>query len=128
MAAAFALLALAAVPWATLCLGEDGHIAFEVVVDGRCLDGDNMEPSSEHAMHLSDCTRDAGCGPCTDIRGTADVWLASASSDLPDAPPPFVSVAHAAIPQPAPVAPSLRLEFVATTTRRAETATTILRC
>jgi hypothetical protein len=113
IAAAFAVLALAAVPWATLCLGEDGHVAFEVVVDGRCLDGGKSEPSAEHPVHLTACEQETGCGPCTDLRSTADAWLASASSDLPDAGLALVSVVHAAIPQPAPAAASSRLESAA---------------
>ncbi len=78
IAAAFAVLAAAVLSWGTLCRGDDGHVAFEIVVDGRCLDGGKTELTAEHPVHLNDCKQEAGCGPCTDLRGTADAWLASA--------------------------------------------------
>jgi hypothetical protein len=127
-AAAFAVLALAALSWGTLCLGEDGHVAFEVFVAGRCLDNGGTTPPAEHPVHLTACEQETGCGPCTDLRGTADAWLARTSSDVPDAGLALMSVIHAAIPQPAPATASSRLESVAARARRVATATTVLRC
>jgi len=128
IAAAFGVLAAVALSWGTLCFGEDGHVAFEVVVDGRCLDGGGTTPPAGHPAHFAPCELEAGCGPCRDLRGTAGAWLASASPDLPDVGLVVVSAVDAAIPQPAPVAPSFQVESAATAARRAATATTVLRC
>jgi hypothetical protein len=109
-----------------LCLGEDGHVAFEVFAAGRCLDVGTTSPT-EHPIHLSSCEQEAGCGPCTDLRGGADAWLASVSPDLPDPGLALVSVFQTATPQPVPGAATSLLETVAAT-RRAAPATTVLRC
>ena len=128
IAAAFAVVSGAAFSWGTLCLGDDGHVAFEVSVAGHCLDYVNTAPPLEHPAHLAACDREAGCGPCTDLRGGADALLPNASSDLPGATLAFVSVIHVALPQPAPAAASFRLRSATPFSRRASTATTVLRC
>lgn len=128
IAAALAVLAGAALSWGTLCLGEDGHVAFEVSVAGRCFDDVRAAPPVEHPVHLDVCAQDAGCGPCTDLRGTADAWLAGVSPDLPEATPALVSVTHVALPQPMACAASSRLWDATPAARRAVTAMTVLRC
>jgi hypothetical protein len=121
------MLASTALSWGTLCLGEDGHVAFEISVAGRCFDDVDPTPPFDHPVHLNACDQEAGCGPCTDFCGTADGWLASATLDSPDKGP-LVFVAHAAIPQTLPAMTSPRLGDVTAAARHAKTAMTVLRC
>ena len=50
-----------------LCIGGDGHVAFEIAADGRCTDTHGIE--AEHAaVMLVETTRGENhCGPCIDL-------------------------------------------------------------
>lgn len=63
-----------------LCLGQDGHLALEYSVNGRCGTGDEAPheaalQASEHASH---------CGTCTDVSligSTEDSFRPASASD-----------------------------------------------
>ena len=50
-----------------LCIGGDGHVAFEIAADGRCTDTHDIE--AEHAaVMLVETTRGENhCGSCIDL-------------------------------------------------------------
>jgi hypothetical protein len=126
LAAVAVVLAVSALSWATLCLGEDGHLAFEVAVAGKCLDGAAGVPAAGSSAILNTCEARSGCGPCTDLRWTPAAWLGSVTSDLPDPGPAVVSVTLAPIAVPlARVAP---FRLAALGAHLVATATTVLRC
>jgi hypothetical protein len=126
LAAIAVVIAGAALSWATLCLGEDGHVAFEVSVAGRCLDDAAGVPAAGASAMLNSCEARSGCGPCTDFRCTSSAWLGRATtSDLPDPGPALVSVTLAPIAAPLAGVASFRLAAVA---HLGATATTVLRC
>jgi hypothetical protein len=128
LAAAAAVLASAALSWGTLCLGEDGHVTLEVSVAGRCIDNLRAAPPAEHGAHLTACERDAGCGPCTDLRGFAGAWLARAASDSPHPPPALSSPTFALAAPLVANAASFDLTQAIAATRHTAAFTTVLRC
>jgi hypothetical protein len=128
LAAVAAVITAAALSWATLCLGEDGHVAFEVAVAGKCLDDGAGIPAARSLTILNACVARPGCGPCTDLRWTSTAWLGSATSDLPDPGPAHVSVTLAPIAMPLANPASFRLAAVVAGAHLGATATTVLRC
>ncbi len=125
LAAAVALLASVGLSWGTLCLGADGHVAFEAIVAGQCLDDVADAHAGHEAAELSPCPSRTGCGPCTDFRGAADAWLTSATPERPDpaASPAAILLAPAALPPQIAAAPVWRRGIPL-----AATASTVLRC
>jgi hypothetical protein len=125
IAAALTVISGVALSWGTVCLGEDGHVAVEISVAGRCLD-DIQKAPAEHGAHLSSCLRDAGCGPCMDISGASDAWLVPGSPDLPEPRLAIGSRRFAPLAFEAGFLPVLQLREVAPPA--SHTATLILRC
>ena len=105
-----------------LCVGADGHVEMEVIVDGEC--STDIEPhssvQSDVASLISPIDEQAHCGPCTDIPlelGHADacnpvvqltkvkismptlaVFVSHLTTSLPYQPSYRVHTAHAAHP------------------------------
>ena len=125
-AAVAVVIAGAALSWATLCLGEDGHVAFEVAVAGKCLDNAAGIPAAGSLTILNPYDARPGCGPCTDLRWTPTAWLGSATSDLPDRGPSHVSVTLAPIVMR--LAGVASFELASAGAHLGATATTVLRC
>lgn len=76
------VVAAPAVSWETLCIGDDGHVAFEPVASGHCAAGAVQGGVSEEILSIG--ARDAWpcCGPCTDLRSPGDPWLTSGSNGI----------------------------------------------
>lgn len=66
----------AVISWDTVCLGQDGHVAFEPSLAGRCVAPDR-DPGSEkpRAVALGRGVGPPCCGPCRDLLGASEQWL-----------------------------------------------------
>lgn len=129
LAAVAAVIAAAALSWATLCLGEDGHVAFEVAVAGKCLDGAAGVGAARASASLDSCEAQSGCGPCTDLRAGYGQGLSGTTSAQPDPGPALVWLRLGAPATPPAKASSLFfLRDHALGDHLGATATTVLRC
>jgi hypothetical protein len=81
--AVLAMLGVRPAAAATLCFGDDGHIAVERVVSGHCDSHvDAAAPlSGADGLRRSDC-----CGPCTDLAFASGLDLGRRIDALGDAP------------------------------------------
>ena len=50
-----------------LCLGADGHIAFEVSINGKCTDTHTLNSEHVEVAHTGITTKADDCGPCIDL-------------------------------------------------------------
>jgi hypothetical protein len=114
--------------WGTLCIGADGHVAFEAVAGGDCVGGAG---SGESPAAVVSAKALQGpwpcCGACTDVEGTGAAWLtASPAEKAPGAVPAALVPAPptASTPRSFPLA----AHGVAQGRARRALATTILRC
>ena len=129
LAAVATVITAAALSWATLCLGEDGHVAFEVAVGGKCLDDAAGVPAAGASAMLNSYEAESGCGPCTDLRAVSGQWLGGATSAQPDPGPALVLLRLGEPATPLADAPSLfSLRDHALAAHLGATATTVLRC
>ncbi len=129
LAAVVAVISSAALSWATLCLGDDGHVAFEVAVAGKCLDDAAGVPAAGASAILNSCEARSGCGPCTDLRWITGAWLGTATSTQPDPGPALVLLRLGEPATPIADAPSLfSLRDNALAAHLVATAATVLRC
>lgn len=69
--ALLAILVATGGPLVTLCLGDDGHLAVEQTVAGRCTPDDVAvdPPSATNRAFAGLDGQDPCCGPCTDLPG-----------------------------------------------------------
>lgn len=129
VAAVAVVIAASALSWATLCLGEDGHVAFEVAVAGKCLDDATGVPAASASASLNSYGAESGCGPCTDLRAGSDQWLSGTTSAQPDPGPALVLLRLGAPPTPPAEASSrFSLRDHSLGAHLGATATTVLRC
>jgi hypothetical protein len=124
-------LAATAISWGTLCLGEDGHMAFEPSLAGGCAAPDRAsgtEPLPAAVAGLAG--RPQCCGPCMDLPGASGEWFERSPARRPDPGP----LAHTGLclpawaAQPARASVPLALAASARLARRAITLTTVLHC
>jgi hypothetical protein len=87
-----AVLVATVISWGTICLGRDGHVAFETSIAGRCTAQDGASSTSladeEHlVVPWGLGTAPLCCGPCTDLVSASGQWLerVAASSQDPGA-------------------------------------------
>jgi hypothetical protein len=124
-------LAATAISWGTLCLGEDGHMAFEPSLAGGCVtpagaSGTEALPAAVAGL----AARPQCCGPCMDLPGASGEWLERSPAKRLDPGP----LAHTELYLPAwaaqPVHASAPLALAASArlARRAITLTTVLHC
>jgi hypothetical protein len=80
-----------AASWGTLCIGADGHVAFEAAAAGNCV---GETPSGGAPSGAASATAAAGawpcCGPCTDLDRIGADWLAG---NAPEPEPVALAVA-----------------------------------
>jgi nitrite reductase/ring-hydroxylating ferredoxin subunit len=127
IAAASMVSSGSALAWGTLCVGEDGHVAFEAFADGKCVDG-TAAPSPTHAAHLNACDGEAGCGPCTDLRSAPGAWPGRTTSPPQTSPSAFALPSLALHATPSARAPAFLLRRSAPGPHRSVTAIAVLRC
>lgn len=82
LVALLAILAATGGPLITLCLGDDGHVALELMVAGSCTPDDVAVDASSFANRTfaSLNGQDPCCGPCTDLPGPLKQCVGSAGS------------------------------------------------
>lgn len=126
------VLASAPLDWDTICFGEDGHVAVEPALAGRCAASDGV-PGNKGAPAIAPGLASSGaacCGPCTDVLTASAQWLERSPGKARDASPP----AHAIAALPTWVAyspkapPSPAFATSAPLVRRSASSGTILRC
>jgi hypothetical protein len=82
LAATILVLVATAASWGTLCIGEDGHVAFEAAAAGDCVGETTAGGASPGA---ASATAVGGawscCGPCTDLDRVGADWLAGNASE-----------------------------------------------
>ncbi len=65
------LIYLATVPMQlsnyVLCIGSDGHVEFEVAVNGRCTDTHNLNEKRTEIAVTAETAEDNHCGSCLDL-------------------------------------------------------------
>lgn len=67
----------------TLCIGEDGHVAFEPARGGVCVDGErSFAPMSGAALAAPPSHTD--CGPCIDLASPAPESVSAAQPQPPN--------------------------------------------
>lgn len=131
------VLVATASSWGTLCIGADGHVAFEAVTAGDCFGEGRGEGSGEGVSGASGTVASARpaedawpcCGPCTDVSQAGARWLPGGAPDLD--PGPALATARSedlgriASPHPAPAA---RVRDAAVATSLRIRTSSILRC
>ena len=50
-----------------LCIGMDGHVGFEIAVNGRCTDAHNLHERHTEIMITADTAGENHCGSCLDL-------------------------------------------------------------
>ena len=50
-----------------LCIGADGHVEFEIAIDGRCTHTHAFDPDHTHAMIAGTPPEEDHCGSCIDL-------------------------------------------------------------
>ena len=78
-----------------LCIGADGHIAFEVSINGKCTDTHAFDSEHIEGTHTGITTETDDCGPCIDlvIFPPLDTKLHLVSANDASTPPPILPFA-----------------------------------
>lgn len=50
-----------------LCIGTDGHVEFEIAVNGRCTDRHDLNERHTEIVITAETTEDNHCGSCLDL-------------------------------------------------------------
>ena len=50
-----------------LCIGTDGHVGFEIAVNGRCTDAHTLDEGHTEIVITADTTGGNHCGSCLDL-------------------------------------------------------------
>jgi hypothetical protein len=50
-----------------LCIGTDGHVGFEIAVNGRCTDAHNLDEGHTEIVITADTVGGNHCGSCLDL-------------------------------------------------------------
>ena len=50
-----------------LCIGTDGHVGFEIAVNGRCTDAHNLDEGHTEIVITADTAGGNHCGSCLDL-------------------------------------------------------------
>lgn len=93
LAAVILVLVATAASWGTLCIGEDGHVAFEATAAGDCV-GETKPGATPPGAASATAVDQAWpcCGPCTDLDRAGADWL---TGNAPEPEPAPVALAVA---------------------------------
>ena len=50
-----------------LCIGSDGHVQFEIAVNGRCTDTHDLHEAHTEIVMTTDTAEENHCGSCLDL-------------------------------------------------------------
>ena len=56
-----------------LCIGADGHVEFEIAVNGRCTDTHDLHEAHTEIVRTADTAEENHCGSCLDLPILASV-------------------------------------------------------
>lgn len=87
LAAVVLVLSATAASWGTLCIGEDGHVAFEAAAAGDCV-GETTPGAAAPGAASTSAVDGAWpcCGPCMDLDRAGADWLTGNSPEPEPAP------------------------------------------
>ena len=77
-----------------LCIGTDGHVEFEVAVNGRCTDTHNLDEGHTEVMITAVTAGENHCGSCLDLAIFVSLDIEPYLVPIQDAlihPPDFVA-------------------------------------